>query len=108
MYVKGSGQPPNDAMSSEQVSRAPVRLEENVNRALRSLLSSSGVEVIDVSGSTVSGGSSTVHSKLAGGSSRCPKRLMVWTSNVWLPSAASGTWYGELHGVNSAPSNEHV
>src|SRR5687767_4709546 len=98
----------NGSRSSEHWKAAPVRSEENLKVASRVLLSSTGPELIDVSGSTTPSGTSTVHSYTAGGSSSRPNLLVDWTSNSWLPTWASGTVCGEVHGVKSAPSNEHV
>ena len=33
---------------------------------------------------------------------------MDWTANEWLPTDTSGRLTGEVHGANSAPSNEHM
>jgi hypothetical protein len=57
------------------------------------------------------------HARLAGGSSTSRYVVLVaWTANVWWPygvssapaSCAAVNDTGEVHGVKSAPSSEHM
>src|SRR5918999_2497932 len=98
----------NAAPSSEHSKVAVNWSDEKVNWALASVVGSSGLELIVVSGSSVSGGTSTVHEKLAGGSSISANPFVDCTSKVWLSTVTSLTVTGEVHDANSAPSSEHM
>src|SRR5918992_1266514 len=108
LSVVGDSQASNGAESSEHSKVALNWSAEKVKSAVASVVGSSGPESIVVSGSSVSAGTSTVHSKTAGGSSTRRKRFVDCTSKVWAPTGTSGSVTGDWQAANSAPSNEHM
>src|SRR5918992_2392842 len=108
VYVAGDEHGVNGPRSMEHSNVAVPCGEKNVNVALVLELGSAGVEMIVVSGSSTPSGSAIVHSNVAGGSSSRRNLFVDCTSKVWSPSVRCVWVTGELHGVSSAPSSEHI
>src|SRR5918999_611757 len=92
------------ARSTDHWNVAPPWAEKNVKVADVDELGSVGATMISVSGSFMPSGRATVHSKAAGGCSRCRNLLVDCTSKVWSPSVTCVIVVGDVHGSGSAPS----
>src|SRR5918999_2003175 len=108
VYVAGDEHGVNGPRSIEHSNIAVPCGEKNVNVADVLELGSSGVVMISVSGSSTPSGRPIVHSNAAGGSSSRRNLFVDCTTKVWSASVRCVWVTGELHGVSSAPSSEHV